>query len=142
VIFDDGSGAGPVDLMDLPAHFAGRNVPDVSLDGDPFSGFLIFSTTDGGLLSGEGGTSFVAPQLNGISALLSQSVGGRIGLWNPMLYRFKSSFGNGAHAPLVDVTAGDNWFYNGAPGYTPGAGLGVLNVANLAAAIRHDRHGH
>jgi kumamolisin len=142
VIFDDGSGAGPVDLLDLPAHFAGRNVPDVSLDGDPFSGFLLFSTTDGGLLSGEGGTSFVAPQLNGISALLSQSVGGRIGLWNPMLYRFKSTFGNSAHAPLVDVTAGDNWFYPGAAGYTPGAGLGVLNVANLASAIRHDRHGH
>jgi hypothetical protein len=30
IIFDDGSGAGPVDLMDLPAHFAGRNLPDVS----------------------------------------------------------------------------------------------------------------
>jgi len=37
ILFDDGSGAGPVDLMDLPANFAGRNLPDVSLDGDPFS---------------------------------------------------------------------------------------------------------
>ena len=48
----------------------GRNVPDVSLDADPFSGFMLFSTEDGGLLDGFGGTSFVAPQLNGISALL------------------------------------------------------------------------
>ena len=60
-----------------------------------------------------------------------------------MLYRFKRAFGASAQSPLVDVTAGDNWFYNGAAGYTPGAGLGVLNVANLAAAIRHERHhGH
>jgi subtilase family serine protease len=140
IIFDDGSGAGPQDLLDLPAHFAGRNLPDVSLDGDPVTGFLIVSTEDGGLISGFGGTSFVAPQLNGITALLSQSAGRRLGLLNPMLYRFKNSFGGGASSPVVDVTAGDNWFYNGARGYAPGAGLGVLNVAALAAAIRHEHH--
>lgn len=140
VIFDDGSGAGPEDLMDLPAHFAGRNVPDVSANADPFSGYLVVSTEDGGLLSGLGGTSFVAPQLNGVSALLSQAIGGRrVGLWNPMLYRFKRTI-NGAAQPLVDITAGNNWFYAGAPGYTPGAGLGVLNVAKLAAAVRRDHH--
>ena len=76
----------------LPAGFAGRNVPDVSLDADPFSGFLLYSTEDGGLLDGFGGTSFVAPQLNGISALLEQSSHGRLGLWNPMLYRFKKIY--------------------------------------------------
>lgn len=140
IVFDDGSGAGPVDLLDLPANFAGRNLPDVSLNGDPFSGYLIFSTPDGGLISGFGGTSFVAPQLNGITALLSQAAGGgRLGLVNPMLYRFKRI--SGARAPLVDVTAGDNWFYPGARGFTPGAGLGVLNVANLAAAVDQERRG-
>jgi kumamolisin len=142
IIFDDGSGTGPQDLLDLPAHFAGRNLPDVSLDGDPVSGFLLFSTEDGGLLAGFGGTSFVAPQLNGISALVSQSAGGRLGLWNPMLYRFKNSFGGGASSPLVDITAGDNWFYAGVRGYDAGAGLGVLNVASFAAAVRHERHEH
>jgi kumamolisin len=140
IIFDDGTG--PVDLLDLPANFAGRNLPDVSLDADPFSGFLIFSTPDGGLISGFGGTSFVAPQLNGITALVSQAAGGhRLGLVNPMLYRFKKTT-TGAKAALVDITAGDNWFYAGAPGYTPGAGLGVLNVANFAAAVDRERHGH
>ena len=79
-----------VDLLDLPAHFAGRNLPDVSLNADPETGYLLFSTEDGGLIAGHGGTSFVAPQLNGISALISQATGGgRLGLWNPMLYRFK-----------------------------------------------------
>ena len=42
---------------------------------------------------------------------------------------------HGAASPLVDITAGNNWFYNGVPGYEPGAGLGVLNVAKLAAAV-------
>ena len=142
IIFDDGSGGGPVDLLDLPANFPGRNVPDVSLNADPFSGYLLFSTPDGGLISGFGGTSFVAPQLNGIAALVSQKAGGkRLGLVNPMLYRFKRTT-TGANAALVDITAGDNWFYNGVRGYNPGSGLGVLNVANFAAAVDRERRGH
>jgi kumamolisin len=138
IIFDDGSGSGPVDLFDLPAHFAGRNLPDVSLNADPFSGYLLVSTEDGGLLDGNGGTSFVAPQLNGISALLEQVAGGRIGQWNPMLYRYKKLYGNRELSPFVDITAGDNWFYKGVPGYEPGAGLGVLDVTKLALAVARD----
>ena len=137
VVFDDGSG--PQDLLDLPAGFAGRNLPDVSADADPNSGFLLFSTEDGGLLSGFGGTSFVAPQLNGIAALIAQSEGGRIGLWNPMLYRFRASYGDAEASPLRDIVAGDDWFYFGTPGYEPGAGVGVPNVANLAAAVAAER---
>jgi subtilase family serine protease len=139
VVYDDGSGSGPQDLLDLPAGFAGRNLPDVSLDADPFSGFVLYSTEDGGVLSGYGGTSFVAPQLNGVSALLSQAAGGRIGLWNPMLYRYRNTYGYAPSSPLRDITAGDNWFYQGGPGYEPGAGLGVLDVANLAAAMAREQ---
>jgi kumamolisin len=129
------------DLLDLPAHFAGRNLPDVSLNADPESGYLLLSTEDGGLLPGFGGTSFVAPQLNGISALISEAVGSRrLGLWNPMLYRFKQVYGYGKASPFVDITAGDNWFYHGIPGYEPGAGLGVLDVAKLATAVAGDGH--
>lgn len=130
------------DLLDLPAGFAGRNLPDVSLDADPYTGYLLYSTLDGGLSGGYGGTSFVAPQLNGISALLAQSVGSRLGLWNPMLYRYKKLYGNSPSSPLVDIVAGDNWFYQGVPGYEPGAGLGVLNVANLAKALAYDSRHH
>lgn len=142
IIFDDGSGSGPQDLMDLPAHFAGRNVPDISADADPESGYLLLSTPDGGLLSGFGGTSFVAPQLNGVSALISQHAGTRLGLWNPMLYRFQRTFAGRSDSPIVDITAGDNFFYSGVRGFEPGAGLGVLNVANLAAAVKHEEHRH
>jgi kumamolisin len=141
-IFDPGDGSGPVDLLDLPAHFAGRNLPDVSLNADPETGYLLYSTTDGGLLSGFGGTSFVAPQLNGITALLGQIAGGRLGLVNPMLYRMQGHHAGNHGSPFVDITAGDNWFYSGVAGYEPGAGLGVLDVANLAALVDDDSHGH
>jgi subtilase family serine protease len=124
------------DLLNLPAHFRGRNLPDVALNADPESGYILVSTEDGGVLPGYGGTSFVAPQLNGISALISQALGGRrIGLWNPMLYRFQLFYGYGKASPFVDITQGDNWFYSGVPGYEPGAGLGVLDVTKLTLAV-------
>lgn len=125
------------DLLNLPANFAGRNVPDVSLNADPFSGYEIISTENSGLLIGYGGTSFVGPQLNGISALISQATGGgRIGLWNPMLYRFQQVYAYGNASPLVDITKGDNWFYYGIPGYEPGAGLGVLRRGQTSSRSR------
>ncbi|MDR3445197.1 MULTISPECIES: S53 family peptidase [unclassified Dyella] len=117
----------------LPANFKGRNVPDISLNADPETGYSFVSSTDGsGLLTGEGGTSFVAPQLNGISALLKQATYGRVGLWNPQIYAFQNIFSYGPFSPFNDIKAGDNWFYQGVPGYEPGAGIGTLNVTNLA----------
>ena len=132
--FDAGDGKGLQTLFNLPANFQGRNVPDLSADADPESGYLIQS--GGSVFAGSGGTSFVAPQLNGVTALLSQAAGTRLGLMNPMLYRFAHI--QGADAPITDISAGDNWFYKGVAGYDQGAGLGVPNVANLAKAIRRE----
>jgi subtilase family serine protease len=130
-----------VDLIDLPGGFAGRNLPDVSLNADPYSGYTLYCTQEGGFIDGYGGTSFVAPQLNGISALISQANGGkRLGLWNPMLYRFKKTYASFSAPPLVDVTAGNNWFYQGLNGYEPGAGLGVLDVTQLTKAVLYEGH--
>ncbi|MBV9875812.1 MAG: S8/S53 family peptidase [Verrucomicrobia bacterium] len=123
-------------LLNLPANFPGRNLPDVALNADPYSGYVVVSSVLGGVSDGWGGTSFVAPQLNGISALVSQAIGGRrIGLWNPMLYRFQQVYGYGKVSPFIDITHGDNWFYYGVPGYEPGAGLGALDVTKLALAV-------
>lgn len=127
--------AGPTTLLTLPAHFFGRNVPDVALNADPETGYIVVSSTDGGVVS-EGGTSFVAPQLNGISALLRQSAGHRIGFWNPQVYLLQTIFGHSRWSPFTDIRAGDNWFYYGIPGYEPGAGVGTLNVANLDGFLR------
>jgi subtilase family serine protease len=124
---------GPFTYLKLPARFAGRNVPDVSLNADPETGDLLLF--QGGYYS-SGGTSFVAPQLNGISALLRQSTGHRIGLWNPRIYLLQNLFGYGKFSAFNKVTTGDNWFYAGEPRYNPGAGIGTLNVANLDLFLR------
>ncbi|WP_266168527.1 S53 family peptidase [Dyella subtropica] len=123
--------AGPTVLLKLPSHFHGRNLPDISLNADPETGYFLVSTTDGGAVTGEGGTSFVAPQLNGISALLTQSAGHRVGFWNPQVYLLQNIFGYGPWSGFNDIRHGDNWFYAGKPGYQPGSGIGTLNVTNL-----------
>jgi len=121
-------------LYTVASNYKGRNLPDISLNSDPETGYLLYSTPDGGWQNFFGGTSFAAPQFNGIFALIAQSNGSRLGLLNPQLYALK--MGRGAKASgLPDITAGDNWFYSGAPGYEPGAGLGVINAAALARAI-------
>jgi subtilase family serine protease len=135
LVFNDPD-AGPTTLAKLPGHFRGRNVPDISLNADPETGYLVVSTTDGGVITGYGGTSFVAPQLNGISALLTQSAGHRVGFWNPQVYFLQNVFGYGKYSAFRSVRDGDNWFYQGKPHYTPGAGIGTLDVANLDAFLR------
>ena len=132
----DNSQTPPQTLATLPAHFRGRNVPDVSFNADPDTGYIIpYTSNKHGfeVLTFIGGTSFVAPQLNGVTALLDQSVQGRVGLLNFPLYNLvftRQAYG-GNHAPLRDIIAGDNWFYSGHPGYDLATGVGVLDVANF-----------
>ena len=70
----------------------GRAVPDVGLDGDPTTGMLIGLTQtypDGTEQYGEyriGGTSLSSPLFAGMTALLLQHAGGRLGLLNPTIY--------------------------------------------------------
>ncbi len=132
----------PTVIYTLPAGFAGRNVPDVSLNADPETGYVIgYTSSAPGSVYGleeAGGTSFSAPQLNGVTQLLVQSAGGRIGLLNPLLYSQGKLLAGyvGAHAPLRFIKAGGNEFYRGRVGYSPAAGVGTLNVANLAAVVK------
>ncbi len=129
--------SGAQDVLDLPANFAGRNLPDVSLNADPETGYLVYYA---GAWGQAGGTSFVAPQLNGIVALVDQAVGSRVGFLNPQLYRLAASNGYGPTRPFNDITAGNNWGYDAAPGFEPATGIGTLNATNLAVALgRSDR---
>jgi subtilase family serine protease len=117
----------------LPASFPGRNIPDVSFNADPQTGYVIYYTSSVsgfGMFTFFGGTSFVAPQLNGVSALLGQYVHGRLGLLNYPLYFAAGVTGPGA--PLHPIAFGDNWFYHGRQGYSPAAGQGTLDVAKFA----------
>ncbi len=127
-------------LFALPAFYPGRNVPDVSMNADPYTGYQVYytsSVTGFGIQSGWGGTSFVAPQLNGVTALLKQVVHGRIGLLNNALYHVQRRGGYfGQRAPLNPIPYGDNWFYQGSYGYNPAVGVGTMDVANFALALQ------
>lgn len=80
----------------------------------------------------------MAPQLNGVAALLGQAVNGRIGLLNYPLYDLAHAGKGykGSQSSLHAVLDGNNWFYDGRKGYDPAAGLGTLDVANFAAYLR------
>lgn len=129
----------PFLVFKLPANFPGRNVPDISLNADPDTGYVVWytsSVTGFEVKQFFGGTSFVAPQLNGLTALFDQGLGGRIGLLNPVLYDLVLLGGyNGHNAPLRDITSGNNWFYAGARGYDQATGVGVPDAANLLRAL-------
>ncbi len=130
----------PEIVFSLPAHFAGRNVPDVSMNADPNTGYVIYYTSDVsgfGIQTYFGGTSFVAPQLNGVTALLDQNANHRLGLLNGVLYLHAGlpAAYRGRRPPLHDITDGDNWFYSGRRGYSPAAGIGTLDVSNLAEVM-------
>jgi len=137
------TGRKPRLIVKLPAGFAGRNVPDLSVNSDPDTGYTIYYTSDQAGFEVEtfiGGTSFASPQLNGVTALLDQGLGGRVGLLNFPLYDLarRNLAYAGPNAPLRDIKRGDNWFYNAQPGYDQATGLGVPNVANLLQTLQNE----
>ncbi len=127
--------------FDLPANYPGRNVPDVSFNADPDTGYIIAYTSNVSgfsVMSFWGGTSFVAPQLNGLTALFGEDLHQRLGVMNLALYPLilsNQAYG-GLHPPLRAISAGDNWFYHGSNGYNLGAGAGVMDVANFDRALQ------
>jgi subtilase family serine protease len=118
-----------------------RATPDLSANADPLTGYLVYEPSAltaavplPALQGGYGGTSFVAPQFAGATAVLASAVGHRVGLWNPALY----ALARGSHSPLTPLssasTSNDNLFYTGTPGtlYNPATGLGIPNFSLLA----------
>jgi len=104
-----------------------REVPDISVDGDPATGYLAYYR---GSWSAVGGTSVSAPTVAALAALAdaSPACGGHpIGFLNPGLY------GAAAHAYAAnfhDVTSGNNSFdlvagFAAGPGYDMASGLGT-----------------
>jgi subtilase family serine protease len=129
----------PQTIFVFSSHFQGRNVPDIAFNADPFTGYTLFYTSDVDgfqVFPFYAGTSTVTVQLAGVTALLTQNAGHRLGLLNPLLYGLTSR--GATHDPdasLNTITVGDNWFYSGRNGYSPAAGLGTLNVAHLAKLL-------
>jgi subtilase family serine protease len=131
------SDTGPVTLIDLPAGYRGRNVPDLSLNADPYTGYSVYF--QGQWASGYGGTSFVAPQLNGITALLSQQAGSRLGFLNPQLYAQLAQYGYGRNSPFNSITSGDNLYWLASPSYNPASGIGTIDADRLSRTLSRGR---
>jgi kumamolisin len=129
-------------LFTLPSFYPGRNLPDISFNADPQTGYLVYYTSNetGFGISTYGGTSFTDQQLNGVLALIEQQTGKRLGALNPTLYGLlQNGFGYlGPNAPFHPIAYGDNWFYYGSESYNLGAGIGTLDVANFAQALHSE----
>jgi kumamolisin len=139
-LYNGGAGAANQLVVPLPSFYPGRNIPDISFNADPQTGYAVYytSSVSGPEIVQLGGTSFVAPQLNGVSALYDQDVRRRIGLLNNSMYPLVQP-GLGYFGPnpaFHAIPFGDNWFYFGTNGYNPGVGIGTLDVANFAEALR------
>jgi kumamolisin len=127
----------------ITGHADGRAETDLAADGDPFTGYLEyfsgFPAADGTLEPGWGGTSFVAPQMNGSAAVIDSFVGHRLGFWNPAIYRF-ATMRNSPFTP-IDTTGvtNTNLYYTGTKGalYDPATGLGTPDLWKLAVDFRH-----
>jgi Pro-kumamolisin, activation domain len=152
---DGGSGGGcsaiftaPSFQSNQPCGSGSRAVPDISLNADWFHTPQNFYF---GSLSGNGGTSIVAPELAGFFAqenayLLSvgnicgsgSSVCGPIGNANFGLYQ--AGFGNTPHHPYYDITSGCNsndigTGFCAGTGYDVVTGWGSANMLQLAWAF-------
>jgi subtilase family serine protease len=131
----------PQTLVDIPAHFLGRNVPDISANADPDTGYVVYYTSDQSGFAIEsfyGGTSFIGPQMNGVAGLIGQYAHSRLGLLNVPLYEMAAapSAYTGAAAPFNLIEYGNNDFYMGRDGYSPAVGIGTPDVSNLADALK------
>jgi kumamolisin len=121
----------------------GRAVPDVSTDADPQTGYLVYIPSETAIgaspVQQYGGTSFVAPQLNGSAAVIDSYLGHRAGFWNPSMYAAAA----GSHSPFTQLntasTGNDNIYYTGNPGelYNEGVGLGIPDLTALAGDFNH-----
>jgi len=120
-------------------------VPDISADADPDTGYeeyyIDFPKAYGHLEDGWGGTSFVAPQLNGSAAVIDSYLGHRSGFWNPAIYQFATR----SWTPFTPLNAAgasnDNLYYTGSGKstsvYNAATGLGVPNLNKLALDFKY-----
>jgi hypothetical protein len=113
-----------------------REVPDISADGDPLSGYAAFYE---GSWRAAGGTSVAAPTVAAFAALADASAtcaGHPIGFLNPGLYGAAAA---DYAADFNDVTSGSNAFdsvigFPAGPGYDMASGLGTP-TASLGQAL-------
>ncbi|HVB21630.1 MAG TPA: protease pro-enzyme activation domain-containing protein [Ktedonobacteraceae bacterium] len=119
-----------------------REVPDVSADADPASGYAVYCTASAAGCPSTGwievgGTSAAAPLWAGstaaINSYLQQQGKSRVGFANPVIYGLNNT--QQQYAPFHDVTSGTNLYYPATSGYDEASGWGSPDVYNIARDI-------
>jgi kumamolisin len=143
-IEESGSGGGPSRFYALPSYqktisqslgHGYRQVPDVSADADPATGFhIVFEGKDGQA----GGTSASTPLWAATVALINQDLKRKgmreVGFANPALYWMGENSSRLPAKPFHDVTTGNNLAYNADTGWDFATGWGSMDGAALEAA--------
>jgi kumamolisin len=143
-IDQSGTGGGPSQFYALPDWQAGvqqaaghgyRQVPDVSANADPNTGFSIIFQ---GQLGMAGGTSASTPLWAATAALINQDLKSKnmreVGFANPALYWMGANQSKLSPPPFHDVTAGNNLAYDAAPGWDFATGWGSMDGVALDKA--------
>ena len=111
-----------------------RNVPDVSLNADPNTGYSIYFNGQWAVF---GGYKLCSAALGRINARVNQeriaSQKPVLGFVNPTLYSI--GVGSSYTSDFHDVTTGNNLFYSANTGYDNASGWGTFNGANLFASL-------
>lgn len=116
-----------------------REVPDVTADADPNTGYAVYCTVPNAGCPGTGwlsvgGTSGSAPLWAGSTALFNQYLQAqgkaRLGYANPSLYSLFNS--QQPYPAFHDVTNGNNLFYAATTNYDLASGLGSPDIYNMA----------
>jgi subtilase family serine protease len=147
---NEGGGGGISSTFKMPSWQTGpgvqnqysngnREVPDVSADADPATGYAVYCTVSaaGCPSSGwivVGGTSAAAPLWAGSTALINQYLQqqgkSREGFANPALYGLENA--QQPYTPFHDITSGNNLYYPATPGYDEATGWGSPDIYNIA----------
>jgi subtilase family serine protease len=116
-----------------------RQVPDVSADADPATGYAVYCTVSasGCPSSGwivVGGTSAAAPLWAGSTATINEYLQKQgksiVGFANPALYGLENA--QQPFPPFHDVTSGTNLFYPATANYDEASGWGSPDIYNIA----------
>ena len=143
-IDESGGGGGPSQLYAVPDYQKSvlsslghgfRQVPDVSADADPATGFHIVF---GGQEGQAGGTSAATPLWAATIALINQDLVKQgfheAGFANPALYWMGQNASTLLAKPFHDVMSGNNLAYDAGTGWDFATGWGSMDGAALDAA--------
>jgi subtilase family serine protease len=145
-----GGGGGISSYFQLPSWQVGpgvknqytngnRQIPDISADADPATGYAVYCTviaagcSSSGWIKG-GGTSAAAPLWAGSTAIISEYLQkqgkSRMGFANPALYALENE--QQTYVPFHDVTKGNNLYYPATANYDEASGWGSPDIYNIA----------